>query len=180
MFYIVLFQAIIMIVLTVVFFRKKLIAQQQLTSSSSDSSLKNQEKKDEKLPNFFGKNRREHFRVPLSDQTCLVEFIDFENEKLNNLKNKKFNASIENISLGGMKVDCTYNFPVRQKISILIRFSLKDEDFSLKGEILRKEEHNHLDSISYGIRFKGISEINQDKLCAILNQVIFEKNKKVS
>ncbi|WP_226037775.1 PilZ domain-containing protein [Aquibacillus saliphilus] len=177
MYYVIFAQLIIMIVLlTLYLFSKKSSAKSQnsITSHKKTDTTKNT------LPNFMELDKREFFRVELIEKNCLVEFIDFENTQLRKLQNKKFDAFIENISLGGMKITCPYNLPVKQSITVQMTFELKQEDFCIQGEIVRKEEHNHKDWVSYGVGFKNISQEEQEQLLASLNKVMIDKNKQIS
>jgi len=56
--------------------------------------------------------------------------------------NKQFNGYLENIGVGGLKHVCSYDFPAKKNIILEIRVSFKGEEFCLKREIRRKEEHN--------------------------------------
>ena len=86
-----------------------------------------------------------------------------------------FNGYLENISLGGLKLICEYDFPVKESILIEITFSLKNHEFILKGKVLRKEENNNKDLVAYGIYFSDISEEDSKLLNSILNQILLEK-----
>lgn len=52
-----------------------------------------------------------------------------------------------------MKFVCDYDLPVRQNITIQVFLKIKDEKFSIKGKMIRKEEHLKNNYIAYGIRF---------------------------
>lgn len=125
--------------------------------------------------NFLGPNLRKTFRVVVNENHCSVRFLELENSRLQKLKGKRFDGYLENISIGGLKLICDYDLPVKQNIFIEISFRLKDEKFCLKGEILRKEVHNHKDMFVYGIKFVDISDEKQELLNKVLNQIIFEK-----
>lgn len=125
-------------------------------------------------------NSREYFRVSLINQVCNVKFIYFECHKLDRLKNKTFYAAIENVSIGGIKLNTKYNLPVNKSILVQVTFSLKEENFSFKGEIVRKEELNHSELIGYGVHFIEVSEDKKIALQRVLNQIIVERKRKDS
>ncbi|UFU00156.1 PilZ domain-containing protein [Radiobacillus kanasensis] len=122
-------------------------------------------------------NERENFRIELWDKVCEVHFLDFDNGQLSSLKYKNFDASLDNISLGGLKFVCAYNLPVNRDIIVEIRFTIKQNYFSLKGEILRKEEHKgkEVESIRYGVKFLELSAEDKERLHFVLNQLMLEK-----
>jgi len=115
--------------------------------------IKEKENEFKETSNFFGLNQRGDFRVTLNEVNCSVKFLDFENEKLNGLKLRIFNGYLENISMGGLKLICDYDFPVKQSVLIEMTFSFKNHEFILKGEIVRKEEHNNKNLVAYGVYF---------------------------
>ena len=123
---------------------------------------------------FLGPNHRNNFRVTLNEINCSVKFLDFENKTLSALTHKMFNGYLENISMSGLKLICDFDFPVKQSILIEINFELKNHEFILRGEIVRKEENNNKDLVAYGIQFLDIHEEESKLLNLILNQIILE------
>ncbi|WP_141433827.1 PilZ domain-containing protein [Bacillus sp. 03113] len=116
-------------------------------------------------------DQRSSFRVNVNQIYCTITFYHFGNIKLQNLKNKKINGYIENISLTGLKILSDYELPVRHDISILISFKLKDFVFNLKGKIVRREDHLENKLVAYGIHFLEMVPNQQKHLNIILNRL---------
>jgi c-di-GMP-binding flagellar brake protein YcgR len=129
-------------------------------------------------PYYVMKNYRQNFRVPLTGTQCSIEFLDFEEKRLNKLRHKKVDGNIENISLGGMKFSCNIDLPVKTSISINSSFNLKNEEFSLNGEIIRKEEYTKTRLFCYGVQFDELSSEDEKVLSKTLNNLIIEREKK--
>lgn len=85
--------------------------------------------------------RRRTFRIELLDQECEFELIGFGDKMLEPIKYKKGKGKIKDISYLGMKLSCKLDFPVRKKIFLRLHFVLYDEEFSLKGKIVRKKRN---------------------------------------
>lgn len=126
------------------------------------------------------KNNRNNFRVPVPPTECVLEFISFEDKKLESLKMKVFKGTIENISVSGMKFLCRYNLPVKQCIKVHVSFMIKNQPFKLEGEIVRKEEQLQKDIIGYGVKFTELDLHTSKQLHESLNLLIIEKRKKIS
>lgn len=173
--YIILFQTVLLILLSFLFFYQRITFANKLEQSLNVK--KTTEKTVDKTSNFFGFDQRKDFRVSVNEKGCLVEFLEFENKNLNKLKNKTFNGYIENISASGIKLSCGYDLPVKESIIIETKFSFKDEEFCLKGELKRKEEHNHKNLFIYGVHFIEISSEEQRRLSVALNEMIIEQRK---
>lgn len=103
--------------------------------------------------------RRRAFRIKLPDQECKFELIGFGDKSLEPLKYKKGEGKIKDISYLGMKLSCKLDLPIRKKIFLLIHFTLCNEEFSLKGKIVRKEEL--MNDILYGIEFMELDHQDQ-------------------
>lgn len=125
-------------------------------------------------------NRRKNFRLPIHLDDCTLEFWEFENKQLERLKNKKINTTIENISAQGLKVVAEYNLPVKNSIIVNITFKLFEQEFSFKGEIVRKEEHRKENHIAYGVHFIEVNDQDEQQLIKTLNYVLTERKKKIS
>lgn len=128
-----------------------------------------------RMPDFYGPKRRKDFRITIGNLDCVVELLEFENKKLDKLSHKRFEGSIENISATGLKLLSRYNLPVNQKILIEISFNLEGEEFCIVGEIIRKEEHTHKNTYSYGIHFIGLDENQLQLLIRVLNKITLER-----
>ena len=177
MLYIIVLQTLIIIILLVLYvykivsFPKK---QAHIEIKEDNKNITN------KTPNFFGPNLRKDFRVALNNEDCLVEFLEFENKKLDRLKHKQFNGYLENISMGGIKLICSFDLPVKHSILIETKFMLKDQEFSLKGKIVRKGEYTNKNVVAYGVHFLEMSDEEKKSLNMILNQMILEKDREMS
>lgn len=129
---------------------------------------------------YFGPEQRKRVRVTLHDQECVVKFLACDNESLNRLKDKKFAGTIENLSIGGLKLTCTYDFPVRQNIMLNFDFLVKEVPFSVQGEVIKKEEFKDDNCYSYGIKFVNVSVQAEKMLTKTINQIIMEHRQKTS
>lgn len=120
--------------------------------------------------------RRRAFRIELLDQECEFELIGFGDKMLEPLKYKKGKGKIKDISYSGMKLSCKLDFPVRKKIFLRLHFVLYDEEFSLKGKIVRKEER--MDDIFYGIEFIELDHQDQQRFYQVIRKLELERKKK--
>jgi hypothetical protein len=122
-------------------------------------------------------NHRKSFRLQVGSQSCTLQLIEFGDEKLEKLKNKKVTGYIQDISATGLKFVTEYNLPIRKKISVNLNFEMKDQLFTLKADIVRKEEQMDHNNVVYGIKFNN-DEINESKLVSLLNQIQLEQRRK--
>lgn len=120
---------------------------------------------------YTGKNRRKCFRVEVDNIYCIIKFIDFANSKLNKLKNRTINGYIENISLSGLKIVSDYELPVRSDIRITISFKLEDYVFTMKGKIVRREDHIENKYVGYGVEFLELLPNQRKQLNMLLNKI---------
>lgn len=120
---------------------------------------------------------RKFFRVDVPDIECNFEFAYIGGQSFNLLKNKKGVGKIKDISAGGIKMICDYDIPLRTEVIINIEFELKNEPFSLKAQILRKEEHYNLPYFVYGMQFVDMNLKDEERLLFILNQIEIEQRK---
>lgn len=139
------------------------------------TSLKKEINDLKKQPAVQKNNLRGDFRIEISHLPCEVTFLGIENEKMKKLENNKIATTIENISSTGLKLDSKHNLPVKYKIKIRVEFELKDDLFSFKGYIVRKEEHVKSKMISYGIQFFEATTKEQQKLIVKLHQIEAER-----
>ncbi|WP_175495257.1 PilZ domain-containing protein [Gracilibacillus orientalis] len=123
-------------------------------------------------------NARDHFRITLYQQPCLITLIHLENPHLSQLKNKQFYGYVDNVSTSGLKFLCNFNFPVKDRVMIKLNISVKSYHFTLKGEIIRKEEHRQNKQIAYGVLFENMTEKEKIRITKVLNKVMMEKKKK--
>jgi c-di-GMP-binding flagellar brake protein YcgR len=129
--------------------------------------------KEVKKPNSEN-NRRMCLRVEVDKIFCMMQFDDFGDSKLNNLKSKKIDGYIEDISLTGLKFVSNFELPVRSNINITVSFKLDGFVFAIPGKIVRRADHLNNDFVTYGIQFTSLLP-NQQKQ---LNELINEKMKK--
>jgi hypothetical protein len=170
-------QTVLIVILLILFFYQRISfakQKEQMLAGAAPKSKPTVRKK----ADFLGSNQRNDFRVPLHNKECTVEFLEFENQNLTMLKNKKFQAYLENISLKGAKLYSSYDLPVKQSILIESKFSLKEQEFCLKGEINRKEEYNQNNLVAYAIQFVNVSSEDQSRLSIVLNQILIEQRNK--
>jgi hypothetical protein len=120
------------------------------------------------------KNRRMCLRVEVDKIYCMMTFNDFGDSKLNNLKTKKIDGYIEDISLTGLKFVSNYELPVRSDIKITVSFKLDGFIFTLPGKIVRRADHLNNDFVTYGIKFTSLLPGQQKQLNGLINK----KNKK--
>lgn len=123
------------------------------------------------------KERRRAFRIKLLDQVCIFEFIDFGDKLLEPLKHRKGEGKIKDISCTGMKLSCEFDLPVRKQIVLQLGFVLDDEEFSLKGKIVRKEEL--MNEINYGIDFIEAAPKEKQRLLQVIQRMEIERRKKI-
>ncbi|MCQ6278573.1 PilZ domain-containing protein [Bacillus sp. EB600] len=120
-------------------------------------------------PNGTQKNKRKNFRVKANDIYCIVKFDHFGDPKLQKLKDKTIEGYIEDISLTGMKFVSNYELPVRSDIRITTSFQLDQFVFSLKGKIVRRQDHLKFENVIYGIEFTDLLPNQQKQLNGWLN-----------
>src|SRR5690625_3664354 len=112
--------------------------------------------------------RREYFRFhfpgSLVAQMNVIE-----------LNKKKVNVGstiilINNISLGGIKFFSFLKLPVNLDMILKFKFKIMDNEFLLKGIIVRCIEER-AELFSYGVSFKNVSEVEKDKLAEVINRM---------
>lgn len=176
MVYITLFQSILLVVIFLLYFRaRRDLVISNLRIQGLSTNEKNNVLKRSTVTYYIGENRRQNFRVSLEGVECLIELLNFEDKRLKRLTHKKVKGSIDNISIGGTKFTCDIDLPVKTSISINISFILEDQEFSLNGEIIRKEEYIKTNSFGYGAQFNQLSGDDEKTLSITLNKLIMEK-----
>nr|WP_231710758.1 PilZ domain-containing protein [Gracilibacillus suaedae] len=123
-------------------------------------------------------NIRNNFRITLHHHPCLITLIHLENAQLSRLKDKQFYGYVDNISTSGLMFLCNFNFPVKERVIVKLNISIKSYQFTLNGEVIRKEEHKKKKQIAYGVQFHKMSEKERIRLTKVLNEVMVEKKKK--
>ncbi|WP_249310469.1 PilZ domain-containing protein [Bacillus sp. FJAT-49736] len=120
-------------------------------------------------------NKRKNFRVEVDNLYCIIKFNHFGNPKYEKLKDKTIEGYIEDISLSGMKFSSDYELPVRSDINILISFQLDHLVFSVKGKIVRRQDHLNNENVTYGIEFAELLPNQEKQLSSWLNRKIVSK-----
>ncbi len=177
MLFIVVLQTVLIVMLIGLFFYKTFLAKEK---SQNSAEKVNRGGDGVTTRNYIGANYRRTFRVGVDKKNCLVKFVEFENNKFNKLKDREFECYIENISIGGLKLVCQYDIPIKQSIIIKITFSLKEQEFCLTGKIVRKENYQHNQLVSYGVQFQEMSMDEERKLTKVLNQIVVETKQRQS
>jgi c-di-GMP-binding flagellar brake protein YcgR len=75
---------------------------------------------------FKKENKRKAFRIEVFED-CSFEFLEFENQTLLKLRNRKGEGKITNISAAGIQLNCSYDLPIKEKILVQLTFSLHNE-----------------------------------------------------
>ncbi|MGM9948860.1 MAG: EAL domain-containing protein [Lysinibacillus sp.] len=76
---------------------------------------------------------------------------------------------IDNIGLGGLKIQSTLKLPINMNMKFHISFTLLNEEFEADGE-LRWINEEHRDIFSYGVSFK-LNRFAEDRLASIMNRL---------
>ena len=77
-----------------------------------------------------------------------MKFDHFGDHKLQKLEDKTIDGYIEDISLTGIKFVSNYELPIRSDIRITTSFQLDQFVFSIKGKIVRRQDHLNLENVS--------------------------------
>lgn len=150
--------------------------------------LRKKNKEIERLRAFFEKeedqaqsvNRRDFFRVEMSGESCRLEVLDAGDPTLDAIKNKRGEAQLLDISVTGAKINCRYDLPVRKKVLVQLHVTLREETFSFKGVLLRKEQQLDQSRVVYGIEYVDPDREDQKRLNVILNRIKIERHKTVN
>ena len=76
---------------------------------------------------------------------------------------------IENIGLGGLKIQSNLKLPINMNMKFHISFTLLNEEFEVDGE-LRWMNEEYMDIFSYGVSFK-LKRLAEDRLASIMNRL---------
>ncbi|MFS0672057.1 PilZ domain-containing protein [Ornithinibacillus sp. 179-J 7C1 HS] len=120
---------------------------------------------------------RKNYRVKVYNCPAELTILDSEENKFKKLNGKKFDGSIEDISLSGVRIKCEYSLPVNVKFKLRINFTLKNEEFKLDALLIRKEEHFKIKSITYGIEFIEPQQEEIKRLAFCLHSLESEKKR---
>jgi c-di-GMP-binding flagellar brake protein YcgR len=140
-------------------------------------SLKNDLKNSHNRTNVKIIDRRGFHRINVNHVDCYIVFKDFGTEKLNKLVEKYIDGEIDDISVGGMKLLTSYDLPVHYHIVGQLIFKLKDEEFNLMGEFVRKESKVESTQFIYGIKFINLNKQDEHRLGKVINEIELEKRK---
>ncbi len=122
--------------------------------------------------------RRRGFRVTLTDTDCYFTLADSNDKNLEPLRNKKGKGWVRDISWIGIKMACQYDLPIRKGIILQIEFTIKNEEFTVLGKIVRKEDL--MNEFNYGIEFTDMKVSEQQKLYQVLQYLVIEQEKKTN
>lgn len=175
---VIIYQTILIVFLSIFIFRSRKLLKQKKNQNQNIISKKNEDFLIKPSIKHIGKERRNNARLSTPDIRCIVKFISFEDEKLKKLINKQFYGNLENISVGGLKFNCEYNVPVREKVIVQVSFNLMDYNYSLKAEVVRKEEILVIKEYCYGLRFIEIDIPQEKLLLKTINNLIIENKRK--
>ncbi|MCL1632647.1 PilZ domain-containing protein [Sporolactobacillus sp. CPB3-1] len=125
----------------------------------------------EKVIGMNSKEKRRHYRLKLEDQKCTVRVIDFGDQALQRLNNKSFDVEMCDISQSGMKIRCSINFPIREKVLLILSFKKKDGTLiRVRGSVMRKEMKHDCDTVDYGIQFVSLTAKEETEIQSFINQ----------
>jgi hypothetical protein len=121
--------------------------------------------------------KRRHHRVTVDHVSCMIKLTDFENKKYQAWVNKTVEGKIEDLSVGGLKLLCEIDLPIKQRVEIEVQFDILDESFQLKGEFIRKESRFQEKWIEYGICFLDLTHADEKRLGYVVNRLDQSKRK---
>ncbi|WP_139692871.1 PilZ domain-containing protein [Sporolactobacillus terrae] len=117
------------------------------------------------------KERRAHYRIKLDGEKCHVRILDFGEQPLQRLNNQSIDAEMLDLSIGGMKMRCRIDFPVKEKVLVAITFSEEDETpIHVKGIVKRKETKHGRRAINYGVQFTHLSAKKETEIQSYMNK----------
>ncbi|SFG73347.1 PilZ domain-containing protein [Sporolactobacillus nakayamae] len=115
--------------------------------------------------------RRRHHRIVLKNEKCSVKVLDFGEQTLQRLNNKSFMVDMLDISLGGMKIKCSIDFPVKKEVDVSLSFARVDGTMiHVKGMVVRKETKHGYSTTNYGIQFLNLSAKEETEIQLYINQ----------
>lgn len=123
-------------------------------------------------------NKRKHYRLGVEDLICKVELVGYGKTELKRLKNKEFEGYIDNISTTGLKFTAATDLPVKERLTIEMTFEIKDIEFTIQGEIVRREELLENEFFGYGVEFNQLSRTTLTNLTNTLVQLEVESVKR--
>lgn len=118
------------------------------------------------------KDKRNCVRVPVNNIYCIAKFDHFGDPKLQKLNDKTIDGHIEDISLSGLKFVSNFELPVRSDIRTTISFHLGEFVFSIKGKIIRRQDHLNFENVIYGVEFTEMLPNQQKQLNKWINDHI--------
>jgi c-di-GMP-binding flagellar brake protein YcgR len=132
----------------------------------------------EELQQKIAQQNRKTFRLDILEENCEFEVLEMEEDDAGDLKDKPMTGKIKDISITGLRLSCTHDLPVRKHIAVRIDFTLKEEDFSLKGKLVRKDEHQDSSTVMYGVQFVEMRHKDEERLLAVQRNIEIERHKK--
>lgn len=85
---------------------------------------------------------------------CTMDVVDMDGSAPPDLQDIK--GWMEHLDLKGLRFTCQLDVPARKDIRIRVHFALHDEDYSIDGTLLRKEEYLRSQQLAYGIAFRDM------------------------
>lgn len=123
------------------------------------------------------KEKRKYRRISLNHPKCTIRIVDFNEDSLQALNNKTLVGKILDISLGGMKFECSIDFPIRKGVVIDVAFHTEGLSFDLEGTVVRKEVKRGDTYLRYGVAFNQLPAKQETKIQALMNKIDLAKIK---
>jgi hypothetical protein len=112
--------------------------------------------------------RRSHFRVDIIDPVKAVARLVSINGAEAPVQ-KLIEINVRDLSAGGMKIETLLDLPTNIKIVLRVSFDFEEQHFDVLGIILRKKKLAG-ELKEYGVKFIGISRLEEYRLVRCLNQ----------
>lgn len=100
-----------------------------------------------------GQTRRKSFRVDVHIEECQFEIIESARCNLHSMEVSKGKGVIKDLSFDGMRLETSLDLPVKDAVTLNVKFIFEDKPFEFNGVLLRKEERVNKQVYAYGLRF---------------------------
>lgn len=100
-----------------------------------------------------GQTRRKSFRVDVHIEDCHFEIIEAARRKMHDLEVSSGKGVIKDLSFDGLRLETPIDLPVKDAVTMNVKFMFEQKPFVFKGVLLRKEERVNEHSFAYGLRF---------------------------
>lgn len=129
------------------------------------------EAKSKKIP-----DRRRDYRLAVDDEPCQVQILDFGDRSLRKLNNKNVDAKIKDISLGGIRLSCPLNFPIKEEVLIHVSFPMDEGTrIHMQGTVAWKKVKHGRAAVEYGVAFQRLSAAEETRIQNYMNHKELEK-----